>query len=89
MHSAQLAAQAIAAALAQNRDALTHYADAVQRDFSTYLKQRLAQYIQEQRWPASPFWQHRPTGPTERTELPRHAVRFTVSEWFNGIQRAG
>ena len=74
LHFAPLAAQAIAAALAQNRDALAHYADAVQRDFSTYLKQPLAQYTQEQRWPASPFWQRRHTGPAELAELPRHAA---------------
>ena len=28
----------------------------------------------EQRWPASPFWQRRHTGPAELTELPRHAA---------------
>ena len=74
LHFAPLAAQAIAAALARNRDPLAHYADAVQRDFSTYLKQRLAQYTNEQSWPASPFWQRRHTGPAELTELPRHAA---------------
>ena len=55
LHFAPLAAQAIAAALAQNRDVLAQYADAIKRDFSSYLKQRLAQYTQERRWPASPF----------------------------------
>ena len=74
MHFAPLAAQAIAAALAQNRDALARYADAVKRDFSTYLKQRLAQYTKEQRWSASPFWQRRHTGPAAMTELPRPAA---------------
>ena len=74
MYFAPLAAQAIAAALAQNRDALAQYADAVKRDFSTYLKQGLAQYIKEQRWPASPFWQRRHTAPAELTELPHAAA---------------
>ena len=80
LHFVPLAAQAMAAALAQNRDALAHYADAVQRDFSTYLKQRLAQSTQEQRWPASPFWQRRHSGPTEMTELPRHAAPACAAE---------
>ena len=73
-HPDRVSAEAIAAALAQNRDALAHYADALKRDFTTYLKQRLAQYTQEQRWPASRFWQRRHSGPAELTELPRPAA---------------
>ena len=80
MHFAPLAAQAIAAALAQNRDALARYADAVKRDFSTYLKQRLAQYTKEQRWPASPFLQRRHIEPAAMTELPHHAAPACAAE---------
>ena len=79
-HFAPLAAQASAAALAQNRAALAHYADAVKRDFSTYLKQRLAEYTQEQRWLAPPFWQRRHTGPVEMTELPPHVTPACAAE---------
>ena len=71
LHFAPLAAQAIA-------DALAPYNDAIQRDFSTYLKQRLVQYTNELRWAAWTFWQRRHTWPAAMTELPHLAARAHV-----------
>ena len=74
LHFAPIAASAIVSALGQSPAVLSSYDAAIKRDFSTYLKQRLAQYTKEQRWPASPFWQRRHTGPAEMAELPRHTA---------------
>ena len=62
LHFAPIAANAIASALEQNSGGLLSYDAAVKQNFSTYQKERCAQYTKDQRWPASLFWQRRHTG---------------------------
>jgi flavin-dependent dehydrogenase len=55
----QLAAAAIAAAIAGDPAALAAYDRQVQESFGRYLAYRKAYYRLEQRWPDSPFWHRR------------------------------
>ncbi|MDQ3918959.1 MAG: tryptophan 7-halogenase, partial [Acidobacteriota bacterium] len=58
------AARGLIAARSGNEEALREYADAMARDFQSYMQTRSQYYRAEQRWPASPFWRrrHHPAG---------------------------
>jgi flavin-dependent dehydrogenase len=56
-----LAARALVACAGGDRLALPAYAADVERRYASYLRQRRAYYLQEQRWPAHPFWLSRQT----------------------------
>jgi flavin-dependent dehydrogenase len=63
LKSGQRAAQALVAARTGDETAIQDYADAMTRDFQTYLETRTHFYRAEQRWPASAFWRRRHRAP--------------------------
>jgi flavin-dependent dehydrogenase len=57
--SGQRAARSLIAARSGNEEALREYADAMTRDFQSYMQTRSQYYLTEQRWPAATFWYRR------------------------------
>jgi flavin-dependent dehydrogenase len=75
LDSGQKAARGVIAERSGSKTAIQDYADAMTRDFQTYMDTRLRYYLAEQRWPASTFWRR------------RHRAQFSTSE-HTQVQRA-
>ena len=72
LDSGQRAARALLDARAGRASALCEYADAMTRDFQTYMETRSQFYRAERRWPASLFWRR------------RHQAQFPLDEHSTG-----
>jgi flavin-dependent dehydrogenase len=72
LDSGQRGARALLDARAGSETALAGYAEAMARDFQTYMETRSHFYRAEQRWPASAFWRRRHHA---QFTLGRHATR--------------
>lgn len=64
------ASHALDAALAGDGSVLTEYATGMDSVFEAYWRHRAVFYAQEQRWPASPFWERR----HESASVPGHGI---------------